>query len=1542
MKHYHQTLLSFTAMVLIGTIALAAGPERKSRSAQSPPHSPSKMIKRASSQPFSLPVCIEPTEEQFGNIEILDANGDGKTWKRQVYGTGYFKYDYHSNNAADDWAFIPVQMEGEDNFVTLTVESRVQDANYKESFEMAWGTSPDPASMNVVLEVNKINNTSWATNTTSFSINKSGTVYIGLHATSDKDLYGVWVRNISLSALTTPLPLAPSITSSSIDGLEYSAQIKMPESTVQGKPITDALALVVDVDGTEVKRVNATAGETVDVSLTLEKGTHIITYTAVLTDGENNTQTSDSVRDSVRASSDEPVTLPLLIQPTEDEFNEICFVIDGNSDGNTWEYSSSESALQYYYSSSNAADEWFFLPPIDFGAKGGAFDLSLEAKVASAYSPESFEVCVGRTASTGDMIPMLSCENIKNTIWDTYDGKITIPEGGKWYVAVHATSPADQYSLYVRNISITGAADNTPAIPKVKTIDFNGTAGTITYILPDVTVENKELTMPVGLIVNVDGNEFTRTDPAAAGSDVEIPMTLSLGKHSITAQAFITVNEEILTGSPVVSQILITNPEGYVYELPFEMRPTAGEFDILTRLDANGSGIDWEYNSGADNGKGALMCRTKNDKASDAWIFFPKVAITDASVIYNVSAQVRAYLEQFPEDFDICIGKEATPQSMTVVASCDNYNSYLYNEVKGEYIAPAPGEYIIGIHRRSGADAHTLSVHSIGIAESGKSTMAPAEATDLEAKADPTGVAAATISFNMPAVSISGVALDSNEELTATVSSGNGGSATVSGKPGERVSVRVAGPEGFSTFTVVVASPTYGNGNPATVTAYCGFDKPLAPTVSCKGSIDNMSLTVTWEDQTIGEHGGAVNTATLAHNIYVPADSSGEYWTLVAELPAGETSYLYSVENYALQDIAYIGVVAINDKGSSSLGLTYDVLGTPYPLPMGDDFNTGRYLYTPLITPTPTDEYCPDWFFDDPGLLIPSLAGQKLNALFCANTVESDYKHALLTLPKFTTVGAPAVKLSLDLYSASTTPEITILADTYSEKNIVISTIDAKSGNDWHLYELNLPEKLLGQQWVAISIRANFGNGSEAIILKDYEIHSVFEKELQTELQMPSEMIVGDTYEAIAFVTNRAETDATIPEIVCTIGDKKLEPRTIPDTSTIKAGETLQYVYSITPVTEMIGTATATFKLENYTDQMPENNVAEVDVNIIKGNKPIVTDLKGELTPEGVATLVWTEPELKLTGNDDVEEYESFDYSQNIGGWLNIDRDGKDVYGLGNGVSFPGQFEPKAFQVMDTDKMPSGVAISAYSGSKYFLAITPEQGAADDWLISPEVKGGSKVSFRLNILSEEYGAESVDIMYSTTGRNHEDFTLLKTFSQARIAWNPLEVTLPADARYFAFHYRCDDIFGICLDDIFYSPVTDHQIAGYNVYRNGDLITERHDKTVYEIKDSKSGDKFNVAAVTEINGQYTVHPMSNTYVYDGSAVNTIINTSSVTGHNGYLTINGHAGKSASIYTTDGLRAAYVENMDDSQNIALAAGIYLVKISDNIAPVKVIVK
>ena len=155
---------------------------------------------------------------------------------------------------------------------------------------------------------------------------------------------------------------------------------------------------------------------------------------------------------------------------------------------------------------------------------------------------------------------------------------------------------------------------------------------------------------------------------------------------------------------------------------------------------------------------------------------------------------------------------------------------------------------------------------------------------------------------------------------------------------------------------------------------------------------------------------------------------------------------------------------------------------------------------------------------------------------------------------------------------------------------------------------------------------------------------------------------------------------------------------------------------------------------------------------------------------------------------DDFEGYESFIY-ENIGDYTVVDGDGLTSAGI-LFVEFPNMGTPMAFQVWEP--LAEGVDVTSnnwkpHSGEKCLVSwaglsydgLTPQN---DDYLISPEIIGGTNVSFYATIPTTEYTPETFEVLYSTTTTDVDAFELLATESVLNVGWKEYSYQLPENAR----------------------------------------------------------------------------------------------------------------------------------------------------------------
>lgn len=1166
---------------------------------------------------FDIPFEIQPTTAEFEHFIVVDGNGDGVKWKYDAQNGGSLTYAYSSRYAAYDWVFIPVNAAEASTAYNLSFKYRTA-GDYPENFKICYGNAPTEAAMTTELwKKENYKDKNFADETLQFTAAGANFKYIGIKAYSTADQYGIYFQCISLSAVNERLPQAPVIASGAIEGLIFNADITMPSATVTGASIAEPLGLEIAVDGEACRYIdNLQAGQNVAVSETLAKGTHEITFRAyVLTDGEK--EYSKAVSQTVKAVSLDPYSLPFSYEFNAEQLDEECTVVDANNDGISWGYSTKKNTAYYYYNDYADADDWLVLPAIDFGDNNGSFDLSIWACVESYNYPESFEILVGDSDDVSTMTTIMVCNDISNTAFEEFKTTFTVATPGVKYIAIHATSKKGMFSCYVKDLAISRAANMTPKAPEIKNVAMNGLEGCFTIEMPSKTVDDIALEGTLSLITSVDGTEYS-TISAEAGTEVVVPITFTLGSHAVT---FFAVSEE-WQGTQTLYTLIARHPDDYTYGLPFEMLPTQGEFETFTILDANNDGNTWTYFQGTN---AAMECKTDGSNASDDWVFLPKFKIEDITRIYSVAVQARAYLESYPETFDVCIGKEAAPEAMTAVISREQMTKYIYDDaLVADWIASEPGNYLIGIHRKSDGNAHTLRVRNIKVSDSGRSILAPAEATDYTSTPEPTGLLKATVNFTMPTVSVDGSTLAADYKMSATLTSRTGASSSVEGYPGDRLTLTVAAPDGYSILSLTTFSETYGEGRTVEIPVYCGIDIPSIPTVNITVAEDNLSAFITWADPTLGENGGAVNPSALTHAIYEPI-AGGLYWNKIADVPAGQSSYTLNAE--LLQNVCYVGVAAANDRGESQIGVNYAVLGTPYTLPMAADFKGGEFGYEPVVIETPDERYIDQWYLDYPSLLIsPILTQADGQALMCIRAEETDGTVGRVMLPKFTTTDSRSVKISLTIFDGPIAPKTSVYITGVQGQSKIGEFIPSEAYG-WKDITFELPEDCYNRGWLYLTLEPEFSSAPQLFALRSYNIRSTYAKELDLALYAPEEIIVGDENEIVVKVKNLAETSALLPAIECTISAESFAATLATEMpESIAAGEQIALIYKFTPVTEMLGTCTVKAEFSNYTDEVADNNSDTAECDITTGAYLIVTDLTTSETDDHKVKLEWSMP----------------------------------------------------------------------------------------------------------------------------------------------------------------------------------------------------------------------------------------------------------------------------------------------------------------------------
>ena len=1074
------------------------------------------------------------------------------------------------------------------------------------------------------------------------------------------------------------------------------------------------------------------------------------------------------------------------------------------------------------------------------------------------------------------------------------------------------------------------AGEDTPkAVTNLEVdVDENGLA-TLTWAAPTEGANNGYLNTAaltykverLGEVVATDLTNTTYTD--------QLPDGMASYEWAVYAVVGDKVSEPTLTDRIIFGDAVV---------LPYEhVFDNEGCLDLYTVVDNNLDEKTWTYS--ASNTAIQYSYNSNND--ADDYAMTPPLQLTNEKMI-NVEVTTLCSSLSYPEKIEITVGTSTDPSTHTVVIPTTVVDWNAPQALSANFSVEEAGTYYIGIHAVSDADQFYLLVKDIKVKE-GPSFDAPKAVENVTATPGANGALTATLAFTAPTESFGGNAL--TEDVTVTAYRGEELIGTTTLAPGATGTITDDNAvQGTNKYTLVTSNSA-GEGDACEISCFCGVDIPTQVTnIKFTTAEDNQSTVMSWDAPTVGAQGGYVNVEELVYTIYVPTPDGYNIE------PIGETtelSYTITVEETTLTGYSYY-VSAKNDAGESGAFGGSVVLGKPYALPFTEQLAGAGLSTGPWYLYSEEDSYA-EWAigaamenYNLPEVVTAPDGGM----MVCYDSWEYAGGSCGLKAPKMSLAGATAPTLYFSMYHYATAADANELKISVSTDDNAYEEIFAKKVNDideygWVEYQVSLDEyKDAG--WIAIMFDANIT--ADGFVFIDYVIvENASENDVMVKsVNVPSNVVMGEEAEITASILNKGTNTASY-EVTFFINDEELTTVT---GSGLANNEVAEHTAKFTPIADHIGVVDvkAVVTMTGATDEVEANNEATAKLNVKQPELPVVTDLTGE--GESTVTLTWSAPLVSAEAIvDDMETYESW-IIDNIGDYTVVDADFAETYSI-NGSEFPLQNQAKAWQVW----APSEAYISSelwqpYSGDKCLIAFSIITGApADDWLISPEIVGGTEMSFYAGVPTTQYGPETFEVLYSTTGTDISSFQLLEQSSKGTEGWEQFTYSIPAGAKHFAIRYTSTDVFALLIDDLSYVPAAraaraeDLEILGYNVYANGEKL---NDELVTETTYSQGLDcieyNFNVTVVYN-EGESL---FSNTFVITGVGIEDLNSIGvNVYGQDDFIKIENVAGRMVRVFTIDGKVVYNAVATDNDILIPANLGVYIVNI-DNTASCKVFVR
>lgn len=1045
--------------------------------------------------------------------------------------------------------------------------------------------------------------------------------------------------------------------------------------------------------------------------------------------------------------------------------------------------------------------------------------------------------------------------------------------------------------------------------------------------------------------VRLDGVTVNASPVTECRYVLDIPDAAARREITVTSLSHGNESEPSASLSRVVGQPL---------SLPVSLGPDKDQADLFQTLDVNGDGNVFVWGQDTDGGYYSLRTANYYEKPDD-WLFLPPVNLPVGTDQYRVAFDyVNSYMSDIHFDnLEVWVGTSADPESMTdmIYSHTDLHTSSL-RHIDARFIVSEPRQYVIGIYAGGGTSGQYrgVSVRDFEISAADGATTAGPGRPEVKVTALPKGELGVSVAITAPVETLAGNPMGEAEQIEYTVSCGEY-SSKVTASPGAVVETTVQVPENGYNVIRVEGRNAVSLGLPSDTRLFVGMDTAVAVD-NLKGttSDDNRSLTVTWNAPEIGRNGGYVNPEGLRYKIYLQNSANPVLLDTVEEC-----SYTYTQDGP--QAKINLGVRCVDPLGQES-DILYagDMIGVANELPMIEEFNSMGFTYGSQWRSGVEDRHAgTEWEsvsnLNGLGYGDPVFAE---GGLMCINMSGTTACGELLA-GKFSTLNTPAACLEITYWDFPYAGDMRVVVRSAAaqDEQPLAELVPERGSGSWEKWIVALPENLLESPWVQLNIETDL-QVNQRVIIDRYAVTQDVAMDFKVaSIDLPYSVFAGEVLSGKAQIINSGRESGATSVAVDLLADGEVVETVSETIARTAPGDSYEVPFGFIVNPALAGSMMEVRARLTDPDQVSGNDERSASFVLFDNVMPVVTDLSGK-DSEGGVSLSWSRPDLSYGGMESFEATPAFEIVDSMNGWLLVDRDGKEQFSI-NGLGWDGDDQPSSWVVFDAEAMGtlSDERLCPHTGTRMLIArsIAYDEGSESptqnsDWLISPEVVGGTVVDFWMNTISSTY-SETVAIYYSTTDRDPESFVKGRNFTKSGSeAWEHLSWTLPADARYFAFVYESWGTFAAMIDDIIYTPVSKSEwtLESYDVWRAARV------GEAMPVATGVKGESYLDTCVPEGNQIYYVtvnasrgdgvfaSPLSNPAVVETSGIGAVDGSSAIGAGRGYVLVCGHEGETVGVFSADGLCLVSV-TASDRELIRLEPGIYIVAAGSDRVTVRV---
>lgn len=979
---------------------------------------------------------------------------------------------------------------------------------------------------------------------------------------------------------------------------------------------------------------------------------------------------------------------------------------------------------------------------------------------------------------------------------------------------------------------------------------------------------------------------------------------------------------------------------GTMYVPPFvETFDAREDFNLYKVIDQNADYFTWIYSTER------ATCLANYDV--DDYLITPSVELKK-DYAYRISFNFGATMPEYSITYKVLLCNE-----QNITGNEKEIGSVIINQETGHYstvfLVEENKNYHIAIHAISDISASTW-IDDLSITIDAEMT-APAGVTNLTLQAGSEGALNNTITFKAPTKTYEGNTLNQIDKIDVFQKSDSMRlvKTFIQPQPGETLSFTQNDlQQGIVTYSIR-AYNEFGQGEEVTASNYVGLDYPLDITNVKAVMTDNQKAYITWDNPgQIGENGGYVNPDDIYYSIYRYQSTAGKYVIIADNVK--ETTFtdedFFLLEDEQQRYVNY-NIYANNATGSSwgyVLGIT---LGTPYELPYQESFTNAGIDTNPWTIKNMTSAQA--WnIVSGLGTVITPYDKDGGMVQFTNSTDETVYQSLLG--PRISLLNSQKPALVFYMYHGFEAEEgdltLTVQGSFDDGEFIDLASIEYNNGEfGWKRHVVSLDEYTNCNN-VQFMFSGYAVDGSASITLDQLTV-----SELQTydlafaSYSAPKRINYGESGKIQAEIINLGYKAFDSYTVELWKNDALVQEQT---GEGMQPNQVIKHEFTLTPeLHEAAQEYVYSVKLVSKEDNNTDNNTQSAAIYINGPKFPKVNDLNGSVVANAGVQLTWSTPNAQMLQAklDDFESYEAF-IIDGIGEWKTVDIDQCATLYFGSPNIIPNQWDPQAWQVWNwvDAGFTSFEMCAPHSGNQGLTAwgsadnenATPLPN--DNWLISPEVAGGSDVSIWVKEINVNYGPEHYEILYSTTNDEPESFVKMDEGVLTTDIWQELVYTLPEDAKYFAIrHCTQENGLVMMIDDITYTPLngetTTLSLKGFNVYRDNILIAENVASPNYTDTKAEAGIHEYRVSVVWSEGESL---LSNIYTADvpvGIGENNSDAVQVYTENHAIVVANA-TGLEIRVLTTDGKFMNSIDKANTMEYIEVPQGIYLITVGDEV--------